>query len=93
ELTLISGEAVEQGVIYPARYGSPNPLDDGLYWSATVNPAMRGEFRYTMHFTLFPPVTGDDPAGESVVLTHDARIDLVEERIRDGFAALRRQSP
>ncbi|MCP1758821.1 MULTISPECIES: hypothetical protein [Bradyrhizobium] len=52
----IRGAAVENGVLYPALYGSPDPLTDGWYWSATVDTAKVGRHDYTMEVALYRPV-------------------------------------
>ncbi|MCG5480825.1 hypothetical protein [Sinorhizobium alkalisoli] len=62
-LTRIAGPAVEQGVLYPALYGSPDLLTDGWYWSATVDTAKVGRHDYTMEVALYRPIQGN---GETV---------------------------
>lgn len=83
----IGGEAVEQGVIFPAQYGSPELFSDGLYWSATVNPNIQGAFRYTMWITLF--YSRRDKHGvvtdHSVTLPHDAWLAISKGGVRSGF--------
>lgn len=37
QISDITGEAVDKGVIFPAQYGTPVTLKDGWYWSATVD--------------------------------------------------------
>lgn len=49
----ITGEAVEKGIIYPARYGTPVPVDEGWYWSASVDAHVPGIYTYTMHIDLY----------------------------------------
>ncbi|NRQ15290.1 hypothetical protein [Ensifer sesbaniae] len=55
-VTRICGPAVEQGVLYPAQYGSPDLLTDGWYWSATVDTAKVGCHDYAMEVALYRPV-------------------------------------
>lgn len=83
----IGGEAVEQGVIFPAQYGSPELFSDGLYWSATVDPNSLGAFRYTMWVTLY--YSRRDKNGvvsdHSVTLPHDAWLSISKGGVRSGF--------
>jgi hypothetical protein len=44
----ITGEAVDQKIIYPALYGSPDRSTEGWYWSATVDTTRPGTYAYTM---------------------------------------------
>ncbi|QIG95539.1 hypothetical protein [Bradyrhizobium sp. 6(2017)] len=55
-VTRISGSAVEHGVLYPALYGSPDPLTDGWYWSATIDTAKVGRHEYSIEVALYHPV-------------------------------------
>ncbi|BAQ69163.1 hypothetical protein [Rhodovulum sulfidophilum] len=84
----IDGEAVEKKVIFPAQYGSPQLFSDGLYWSASVNPAMLGVYSYTLWITLY--YARRDKDGEvtdhSVTLPHDAWISVSTGAIRSGFS-------
>jgi len=81
-ITRITGEAVDRGVIFPGEYGSPDPISDGRYWSATVNPHAAGRFAYTMHLTLFHRSGG---GWTSVPMTWDAHITVRTEELRNGF--------
>lgn len=51
----ITGEAVDKGVIFPAQYGTPVPVMDGWYWSATTDTSKTGVYSYTLHITLYKP--------------------------------------
>lgn len=51
-ITNITGEAVDQKVIYPAVYGSPNLVNDGWYWSASVDSSKPGKYSYIIHLQL-----------------------------------------
>lgn len=86
----IGGEAVEQRVIFPAQYGSPELFSDGLYWSASVNPATLGVFRYTLWITLY--YSRRDGEGRvtdhSVTLPHDAWISISTGALRSGFSEI-----
>jgi len=81
-ITRITGEAVDKCVMFPGEYGSPDPISDGRYWSATVNPNAVGLFAYTMHITLFHR---SDGAWKGVPMTWDAHIDVRKEEVRNGF--------
>lgn len=86
----IGGEAVEKQVIFPAQYGSPEFFSDGLYWSASVNPATLGVFHYTMWITL--NYSRRDSEGRvtdhSVTLPHDAWIKISTGALRSGFSEI-----
>jgi hypothetical protein len=90
DLTKISGEALDKGVIYPARYASPNLVNEGIYWSAVVNPDKPGIYSYTLHFTLYYPDgdrgRADKITWKTVDMTHRARIKLVNSPYKNGFA-------
>jgi len=51
-ITDITGQAVDEKIIYPAEYGSPDMVSDGWYWSATVDTSRPGDYAYTMHIQL-----------------------------------------
>jgi hypothetical protein len=51
-ITDITGTAVDEKIIYPAEYGSPDMVSDGWYWSATVDTSRPGTYAYTMHIQL-----------------------------------------
>jgi hypothetical protein len=86
----IGGEAVEQGVIFPAQYGSPELFSDGLYWSASVDPNVLGVFRYTLWITLcYSRRDGEGRVTDhSVTLPHDAWIKISRGALRSGFSEI-----
>jgi hypothetical protein len=51
-ITNITGAAVDEKIIYPAEYGSPDMVSDGCYWSATIDTSRPGTYAYTMHIQL-----------------------------------------
>lgn len=55
-VTGVGGPAVEQGVLYPALYGSPDLQTDGWYWSASVDTGKLGRHDYTLEVALYEPV-------------------------------------
>ena len=59
-ITAISGPAVEEGVIFPAQYGSPDLVDEGWYWSASVDTSKVGQHSYHLHILIYRPVQRDD---------------------------------
>lgn len=54
-ITDITGEAVDNGVIFPAQYGTPVSIKDGWYWSASTDTSKTGTYSYTLHITLYKP--------------------------------------
>lgn len=86
----IHGEALDAGVIFPAQYGSPEVFSRGLYWSASVDPARLGLYRYTMEIALY--YSRRDASGtvidDWVILSHDAWIMISTGAPRSGFPAV-----
>lgn len=78
-LASISGQAVDLGVILPARYGSPDPQTGGWYWSATVDTSRVGTWSYTIRIDL------PRPGARPLRLTHAARICVTTRPRRNGF--------
>lgn len=78
----ITGEAVESGVLFPAQYGSPVPIKDGWYWSATVDTCRVGIYNYTLHITLYS-MKGE--IWTPVSMSCDARIKVTNQPQRNGF--------
>jgi hypothetical protein len=75
EITDITGEAVDQKIIYPAQYGSPDMVSDGWYWSATVDTSRPGTYAYTMHVRLHRlDAKEGEPVWEQVDLTCDSSL-------------------
>ena len=51
----ITGQAVDDAVIFPAQYGSPDIRTEGWYWSATVDTNKVGLHRCDLHFVMHRP--------------------------------------
>lgn len=82
QISSITGEAVDKGVIFPAQYGSPVPIKDGWYWSATVDTGKVGLYDYTLQITLY------DREGSMWVpvrMEHRAAIEVQSFPQRNGF--------
>jgi hypothetical protein len=47
-LTDIAGPAVEERIMVPSEYDSPDLFSEGRYWSGTIIPGKAGIFHYTM---------------------------------------------
>jgi len=82
QITDITGFAVDDKVIFPAQYGSPVPIKDGWYWSATVDTSKTGLHNYTLHITLYDFV---DEVWTPVEMTYDAQIKVSNNPVRNGF--------
>ena len=52
----IRGEAVENHVIFPALYASPNFYNEGWYWSATVDTGKIGRHSYILDIEILRPI-------------------------------------
>lgn len=86
QITNITGEAVDKGVIYPAQYGTPAPIKGGWYWCASVNTYMTGVYSYTMHITLYQPERqGYEIIWKPVYFTQEAKIKVTSGTMRNGF--------
>jgi hypothetical protein len=55
----VRGEAVDNGVIFPALYGSPDFYTEGWYWSATVDTNKVGRHTYILDVQILRPVRQD----------------------------------
>lgn len=85
-ITDIVGEAVDQNIMYPALYGSPDLVTDGWYWSASVDTSRPGTYSYTMEIELHELIQkGDELVWESVDMTYESRIRIITEPKRNGF--------
>ncbi|MFQ3235712.1 MAG: hypothetical protein ACI9C4_001274 [Paraglaciecola sp.] len=80
----ISGEAVDKGVIFPDQYGSPDLVNDGWYWAATVNTRITGVFAYTMHITLHQ-YSAKDQTWTPVQMTYTSYLNVTSEPKVNGF--------
>lgn len=85
-ITDITGEAVNEHIIYPAAYGSPDMVTDGWYWAASVDTSRPGIYAYTMHIQLYK-LSLEDGAyiWEPVDFTHDAYINISNDPKVNGF--------
>lgn len=79
-LVSISGPAVDDEVIFPALYGSPDFGTYGWYWSASVDTNKVGIHAFTMHFALFRP-----DAQVPEILTCNANLEVCHVRAVNGF--------
>lgn len=85
-ITGITGEAVDEKIIYPAQYQSPDMVSDGWYWSATVDTARPGTYSYTMDVQLHELVRRNgEPTWESVDLTCRSALRITTEPKRNAF--------
>ncbi|QXJ20215.1 hypothetical protein AGRA3207_000888 [Actinomadura graeca] len=85
-ITDVTGEAVDEKIMYPAQYGSPDMVSDGWYWSATVDTARPGTYAYTMHIQLHELVIRDgEQVWEPVDLTCDSAIRVTTEPKYNAF--------
>jgi hypothetical protein len=85
-LSDITGEAVEAGILYPAQYGTPIPINDGWYWSATASTHNPGVYAYTMHFRLYRLCWSDgEPIWEPRDMTYDAKLRVSRAGMVNGF--------
>lgn len=78
----INGEAVDEGVIFPAQYGTPVPVHGGWYWSASVSTYRPGSYSYVMHLELYRQKDGKQ---ETLRLEHRASIRIANDLQRNGF--------
>jgi len=85
-ITDITGEAVDQKIIFPAQYGSPDFVTDGWYWSATVDTSRPGTYAYTMEIHLRELVWRDGWIWEPVCMSIDSRIRVTSRPKRNGFS-------
>lgn len=82
QISDITGEAVEEGIIFPAQYGTPVPIKDGWYWSATTDTSKTGLYSYTLHITLYKR-EGD--GWLPVKMEHEAWLEVTTFPQRNGF--------
>jgi hypothetical protein len=82
----ITGQAVDQGVIYPARYGSPDLRTDGWYWSAVVDTHQVGTHHATMHIGVFRAVVnGEQITWEPEIYPCEVHLEVDQVIARNGF--------
>ncbi|MFJ8820785.1 hypothetical protein ACIREE_03280 [Streptomyces sp. NPDC102467] len=85
-ITDIYGQAVDEKIMYPAEYGSPDLVTDGWYWSATVDSSRPGTYAYTMRIQLHKLVQrGSETLWEPVNMTCESKLKVTTEPKRNGF--------
>ncbi|MFI0977034.1 hypothetical protein ACH4SP_08405 [Streptomyces sp. NPDC021093] len=85
-ITDIYGEAVDEKIMYPAEYGSPDMVTDGWYWSATVDTSRPGTYAYTMKIQLHKLVEqGYEMLWEPVNLTCESYLRITSDPKRNAF--------
>lgn len=85
-ITDVTGQAVDEKIIYPAEYGSPDMVSDGWYWSATIDTARPGSYDYTMHIQLHELAERDgEHVWEPVDLTCASKVDITADPKRNAF--------
>ena len=87
-ITGISGEAVEKGIIYPAQYGSPDLVNGGWYWSATVATFSPRVWSYTLHIVVYRLVhdaATQQALWDPVPMSIDAKLNILNRPMRNGF--------
>jgi hypothetical protein len=87
-LANITGEAVDKKIIHPARYGSPDIVTDGWYWSASVDTSRPGTYAYTMEIHLHEPHRSEREGPVTwtpVSMSYESRIKVDTTPKRNGF--------
>ncbi|MBQ0849189.1 hypothetical protein J8N05_13345 [Streptomyces sp. BH-SS-21] len=85
-ITDIYGQAVDEKIMYPAEYGSPDLVTDGWYWSATVDSSRPGTYSYSMRIQLHRLVQrGSEALWEPVNLTCESALRVTSEPKVNGF--------
>jgi hypothetical protein len=85
-ITEVFGEAVDQKIMYPALYGSPDLVTDGWYWSASVDTARPGTYSYKMEIELHELVQRTEGwIWEPVRMICESRLKITTEPKRNGF--------
>jgi hypothetical protein len=85
-ITNVTGQAVDEKIIYPAEYGSPDMVSDGWYWSATVDSSRPGSYAYTLHIQLHElAYRNDEYVWEPVDLTCESSLTVTTEPMRNAF--------
>ncbi|MFI0239857.1 hypothetical protein [Streptomyces sp. NPDC016845] len=85
-ITDIYGQAVDEKIMYPAEYGSPDLVTDGWYWSATVDSSRPGTYSYMMRIQLHKLVLrGSESLWEPVNLTCESKLKVTSEPKINGF--------
>jgi hypothetical protein len=83
----ITGPAVDNGVLYPAQYGSPDAITEGWYWSATVDTHKTGLHVYQIHLLVHRPVgkKGEPVVWKPETFVVNAKINVTAGTIANGF--------
>ncbi|BDD03234.1 hypothetical protein [Aureibacter tunicatorum] len=82
----VTGEAVDEKVIFPAQYGSPSSNTYGWYWSASVDTSRPGRYSYDLHIRLFELKNVKDKlTWEPKDFIHRAYIDVSSDPMENGF--------
>ncbi|WP_328496490.1 hypothetical protein OHS59_30160 [Streptomyces sp. NBC_00414] len=85
-ITDIYGQAVDEKIMYPAEYGSPDLVTDGWYWSATVDSSRPGTYSYSMRIQLHRLVQrGSEALWEPVNMTCESALKVTSEPKYNGF--------
>ncbi|WP_413756093.1 hypothetical protein [Streptomyces sp. MMBL 11-3] len=85
-ITDIYGQAVDEKIMYPAEYGSPDLVTDGWYWSATVDSSRPGTYSYSMRIQLHRLVQrGSEMLWEPVNMTCESALRVTTEPKFNGF--------
>ncbi|MEV3855563.1 hypothetical protein AB0J38_14685 [Streptomyces sp. NPDC050095] len=85
-ITDIYGEAVDEKIMYPAEYGSPDLVTDGWYWSATVDSSRPGTYTYSMRIQLHRLVHREDALlWEPVNMTCESKLRITSQPRRNAF--------
>jgi hypothetical protein len=85
-ITNITGAAVDEKIIYPAEYGSPDMVSDGWYWSATIDTSRPGSYAYTIHIQLHELAERNgEHVWEPVDLTWPSRLRITTDPKRNAF--------
>ena len=85
-ITDITGEAVDEGILYPAQYGTPVPINAGWYWSATASTSRPGVYSYTMHIKVYKLIfAGGKPIWQDKDMTYESQIRVRTRPMVNGF--------
>lgn len=85
----VRGEAVENAVIFPALYGSPDFYTEGWYWSATVDTNKVGRHSYILDVQILRPVRENGSVTwQPEVYSVTAHIDVTRTILVNGFSGL-----
>jgi hypothetical protein len=85
-ITDVTGRAVDEKIIYPAEYGSPDMVSDGWYWSATIDTSRAGRYAYTLHIQLHELAERNGAyVWEPVDFTCESALDVTSDPMRNAF--------